>query len=134
MSRGVPLKKGMIVGHYEIIDKVFNGKTDKYGFVYRALCLNCGAVVLMGYRQLSYRKNRGCKNHEQFEEENVNRQNDNEDSQMWMTEEEIYREWKGSKDRRQAYKILAQLNDVPINVIYSIIDHKQMQEKRLQNL
>lgn len=47
----------------------------------------------------------------------------------WMSEGEIYRSWTGMKDKALGFSILAQLNDVPVQMIVDIVKKRQEEHR-----
>lgn len=134
MSSGLTIPKGKIIGSFEIIERVgsimsISGRP--YG-TYSVRCLKCGNNIVLTTHQIHQRKDCGCTKLSNIKRAIANRNPIIANKYTtWMSEGEIYRAWKDSKDKRQAFKILAQLNDVPIQSIIDIVQNEQ--EKSSKN-
>lgn len=127
MSSGLILPKGKTIGNFEIIERVasvISVSGRPYG-TYSVRCLKCGNNVILATYQMHQRKDCGCTKQSYFNTISQRMVKVPPKPTAWMTDGEIYREWKQSKDKRQAFKILAQLNDVPIQSIIDIVKKQE---------
>ena len=116
---------GKIIGGFEIIRKTgsfLEANGTRQG-MYCVRCRRCGGEVVMKASEIRAKKNCGC----------VRRANGTRRNWIsakskripWMSEEEIYREWKTMRDRDIGYSILAELNDVPVKMIVEIVRRQE---------
>lgn len=125
--KSVLYSAGEIKGGFEIIEKSRGVRAPNGNIrsIYLVKCLTCGSKVELDANQMRYRKDCGCvkaKKQKELEKyRNTKKKTIQKITEPWMTEEQIRREYKNSKNQKKQIVILAQLNGVKIEDIERII-------------
>lgn len=125
--KSVLYKAGELKGGFEIIEKTGAVRSPNKNTrnVYLVKCLACGCRLQLDSNQIRYKKNCGCtKARQEIDfKKSINRKKKTiqKITEPWMTEEQIRREYKNSKNQKKQIVILAQLNGVKIEDIEKII-------------
>lgn len=125
--KSVLYSSGEIKGGFEIIKKSrgVRAPNGNVRSIYLVKCLTCGSQIELDSNKIKLKKDCGCvkikKQRESERYRNIKKKVIQRTAEPWMTEEQIRREYKNSKNQKKQIVILAQLNGVKIEDIERII-------------